>query len=185
MQASDDLISAEYQATLQKMHKEQPQWGNSGLRFIDQINTLIDRLSVKTILDYGCGKGGLAKQLERMTSTVKVSLYDPGIPEHATPYHGTSFNLVICTDVLEHIEREKVDNVLANIAALSDRAAYFIVHTGLCGHTLPDGRPAHITREPIEWWKEKIARHFTGFNVDVIKTNLPYRYQIEVVLNDN
>ncbi len=59
-----------------------------------------------------------------------------------------------CTDVMEHIEPEKVDDVLRNIMQSCDKAFFQI-------STVPDtmgaliGHPLHLTVEPSEWWREK------------------------------
>lgn len=176
----DNLISPDYQHTLQEMHAQRPDWGKSGPRFLKQVDALIKEIDPLHALDYGCGKGTLAKQLHTLHPALPICLYDPGIPA----YHDMpgACDLVICTDVLEHIEPELIESVLQHIASLTKKAAYFIIHTGDCGHKLPDGRPAHILQRDQVWWEAKLIEAYRplGFELEFKDTGLPKRFQIIV-----
>ena len=76
--------------------------------------------------------------------------------------------LVICTDVLEHIEPELIDNVLKHIESLTLKTAYLIIDTLPAQKNLPDGRNAHLIIENQDWWTNKIQT-VTNFK---IKTNM-------------
>lgn len=61
-----------------------------------------------------------------------------------------------CTDVMEHIEPEKVDAVLVNIFRSAENVFFQI-------SLVPDnmgvliGHPLHLTVQPFEWWVEKLS----------------------------
>jgi hypothetical protein len=38
--------------------------------------------------------------------------------------------------------------------------AFITIHTGPAMKHLPDGRNAHLTQEPIEWWLPKLTDRF-------------------------
>ena len=94
----------------------------------------------------------------------RVQCYDPGVPEYADP--PTPAEMVVCIDVLEHIEPELIDDVLDHLEELTESFLFATVHTKPAGKKLPDGRNAHLIQKPAEWWLPKIMERFTlkGFN---------------------
>lgn len=178
-----DLITPEYRATLQAMHKEQVGWAKSGTRFLSQICGMIDKHKPKTILDYGCGKGVLIAQLNQSHPDIVKDLYDPGIEKYSHDPKPADF--VICTDVLEHIEPELINNVLEHLEQLTQKCAYFVIHTADCGHKLPDGRPAHLLQKPQSWWSQRISRVFKGCHIEYKNTGLPNRFDVRIERVEN
>lgn len=173
----DNLITPDYQKTLQTMHAEQAQWARSGPRFLQRVLDLITIHKPASVLDYGCGKGALIAHINQHYPVLDTDLYDPGIPDFDHDPEPAGF--IICTDVLEHIEPELIENVLAHIASLTEELAYFVVHTGDCGHKLPDGRPAHILQRDQVWWEAKLIEAYRplGFELTFKATGLPMRFE--------
>ena len=64
----------------QQLHQEDPSYGSTSLKFIDEISVMIDALKPKSILDYGCGKGSLIEEIERRYPEIICYRYDPSIP---------------------------------------------------------------------------------------------------------
>ncbi len=139
------LLSEEYRQTLFRMHQKQRNFGCGSKRRREYIQSL----GYEDILDYGCGKGklGIGKK------------YDPAIP--AFSQEPEPADLVVCTDVLEHIEPEYLDNVLAHMRSKMKKAGYFTIGCGPAAKRLPDGRNAHLIVKPPEWWIEKLSHYFT------------------------
>jgi hypothetical protein len=157
------LISDEYRDQLLKMRdpSHRPNWGNGGQRHVDTIISIIDTYRIKSLLDYGCGHGMiLAKINERLgPKAPALAGYDPGIPERsALP---APAELLVSTDVLEHVEPDLIENVGRHMRQLALRYAYINVHTGPANAKLPDGRNAHLIQKPAEWWQEFLRAHFT------------------------
>ena len=119
------------------------------------------------LLDYGCGKGNVFKNIQKKFPLIDCRGYDPGVPEYAVMPEIPA-ELVICTDVLEHIEPELIDNVLKHIESLTLKTAYLIIDTLPAQKNLPDGRNAHLIIENQDWWTNKIQT-VTNFK---IKTNM-------------
>lgn len=71
-----------------------------------------------------------------------------------------------CTDVMEHLPPEHVDQVLANIVTAA-RQVYFVVSTREDRLGRLVGEPLHLTVQPHAWWKEKLES--VGFRVDFEK----------------
>jgi FkbM family methyltransferase len=147
------LISDEYRQLNQTLHQDNPDYGVSGHKRTDMVLYLTQELKTQNVLDYGCGKGTLAKSLP-----FPIREYDPAIPgKDADPKPA---DIVICSDVLEHIEPDYIDSVIGDIARCTERAAYLVIHTGPAMKTLADGRNAHLIQENRAWWYRKLEQHF-------------------------
>jgi hypothetical protein len=144
-----DLASEEYRKQLVEKHASMA-WGKHGHSHAPEVQEYIKQLGARSVLDYGCGRATLAKALPE----VKVQEYDPGIP--GKDHLPKPADLVVCTDVLEHIEPAHLDQVLRHVFLLARRGAYFVIATRLARETLPDGRNAHFIVQPPEWWLAKL-----------------------------
>lgn len=148
----DQLLSPEYRALMVRCHQEM-EWGGSGHKQADAVWDFANEIGAGAILDYGCGQGLLAKALEGRVPAKRIANYDPGIPgldEMPKPTH-----LVVCSDVLEHVEPHRLDSVLGHIWALAGNGAYIVVATRASGKSLPDGRNQHLIIESPSWWTDK------------------------------
>lgn len=159
MGGPNTLISPEYLDQLHKMRdeKHRPRWGNGGQRHVPHILQLIAVHQPASLIDYGCGLGMLMLELRKFT-TVPMYGYDPGIPERAALPE--QCDLLVSTDVLEHVEPDKLDGVLTHILMLTGKVAYLNIHTGPANARLPDGRNAHLIQQPASWWKSKLEQYF-------------------------
>lgn len=152
------LISREYLKEQRRMHQNE-RYGAASKKFAPQVASLIKARNPKSILDYGAGKCALRDALGKILVGRRFVEYDPGV-KALSRSPARLFDLVCCIDVLEHIEPECLQDVLADIRRLTKRCAMLTIHTGPAGKTLSDGRNAHLIQEPLEWWHEKIAAHF-------------------------
>ena len=148
------VISDEYVRLNQQLHEENPNYGMSGSKRVNVVRYLVKELGTQDVLDYGCGKGTLAKCLE-----FSIKEYDPAIPgKDSTP---SPADIVICSDVLEHVEPDMLTNVIGDVARCTRQMAYLVIHTGPAMKTLPDGRNAHLIQENRAWWYKRLSKHFT------------------------
>ncbi|MCZ6854794.1 MAG: hypothetical protein O7G86_12830, partial [Gammaproteobacteria bacterium] len=89
---------------------------------------------------------------------VQTYRYDPAIEQFDTmPI--VNADLVINTDVLEHIPVADVDDVLADIRRLST-CAIFCIATAPAKCILGNGQNAHCTVRPGHWWGHRLHDHF-------------------------
>lgn len=152
-----DLISPKYRK-LQKMLHGQPRgYGGRGDKWAGIVLQLALEYRATSILDYGCGEGTLAKALRsEAINGMRVSEYDPAIPgKDELPEPA---DLVVCTDVLEHIEKDRIDAVLAHLMELAQMAIFCVISTKHSNKVLADGRNAHLIIAPPKWWKKKLIR---------------------------
>ena len=150
-----ETISEEYRKEQQRLH-ENPNYGVASISYAPLVTKIIDSLGVTELLDYGAGKGNLAKHI-KPAHNVEVRHYEPANPNHPEwAEKPDSAQLVTCIDVLEHIEPELIDNVLDDLQRCTEFFGFFTVHTGPAVKTLSDGRNAHLIQEPSAWWLAKI-----------------------------
>ena len=148
-----ELISADYRAEQSALHAK-GNYGTASLQFGGIVSGLINRLAVFSVLDYGCGSMRNLLTVLRPEHEIRYQGYDPAVPEYAD--NPEPADLVVCIDVLEHIEPELLDNVLDHLQSLSPVWGFFTVHTGPAHKKLSDGRNAHLIQEPPSWWLPKI-----------------------------
>lgn len=155
-----ELISEEYRELNRQLHKTNLAYGIGGDHYIDLVLKLVESLKTSTgrtnisILDYGCGKGYLAKNIP-----FPIWEYDPAVQgKEESPKQA---DLVVCTDVLEHIEPEKLEFVLGDLSRCIKEIGFFTIHTGPAKKYLADGRNTHLTQEDESWWNQKLQKHFT------------------------
>lgn len=132
-------------------------YGDTSVKNLRFLRPEIKLLHPRSILDYGCGQSRLLEQLQ-LGYPAKLLRYDPAIPKWSKKL-AEPVDLLLNIDVLEHIEERDLDGVIAEMAALS-RNAIIIVDTKPASALLPDGRNAHATIRPHDWWRERLARHF-------------------------
>jgi hypothetical protein len=148
------LISAEYKEMNRRMHEEMPGYGQRGSAWASYVTKALEDEGHASVLDYGAGKGTLKQALP----DAPIFEYDPAIPgKDATP---DPADLVLCTDVLEHIEPQHINAVMRDLARVTKRKLMFNICTVPAQKTLPDGRNAHILLKGPLWWRAKLAEHF-------------------------
>ena len=127
---------------------------------------------VDTILDAGCGAGLIHPMIRRAWPQASITAFDPS--EYVCERYGwerstledfdsdETFDLVICYDVLQYLERSAADRALAKLCDLSRSALMFGVLTKEdwevnCDQQRTDGR-AHL--RAARWYRRRLGRSF-------------------------
>jgi len=179
------LISDSYRALNAELHSRNKKYGGKGDAWTDRVLGYMadEGLPPGSYLDYGCGKGNLLREIEERTRSkgpasecITCAGYDPvTMPKMPEPA-----DFLTCNDVLEHIEPELLDNVLAHIASLINKRGLLVISQRLANKRLADGRNAHLIVKPTPWWMKRLAVHFGEIvEVDPIK---PARVGIELAV---
>lgn len=148
-----ELISEEYRQLNARLHAENLAYGVGGGKHAPTVEKLCASLKTTSVLDYGCGKGYLSKKLP-----FPIWEYDPAVPSKADAPRPA--DIVVCADVLEHIEPERIEYVLDDLRRVTRKVGYFVIHTGPSSKTLADGRNSHLIQQPKAWWEEKLRMFF-------------------------
>jgi len=157
-------ISAEYIKQNRLLHEQNPTYGVSVLNHLDTIKKLYEVTESKSLMDYGCGKGQLAKNLD-----FPIWEYDPAILGKDNAPHPA--DLVICVDTLEHIEPDYLAATLTDLARCIQKIGFLVISTTAAIKTLPDGRNTHLIVEGKDWWREKLEQYFTVPDNGIIEKN--------------
>lgn len=152
-----NTISDSYKEALQKKHSTDPKWGASRRQWgaPDYIREIQRRGYVQTLLDFGAGKQQMRKLLKKECPHIEYFAYDPGIPGIDT-LPDRMFDMVISTDVMEHIEPNLIEETIRQIW---DRTNYVMIQNIACSKAGSDflygpykGQNVHLIIEDTDWW---------------------------------
>lgn len=168
------LLPAMWQAMKKPMSEREKyalMWDHSEYRVCSPGENAVARFtSIESergsILDIGCGTG-------RASVGLKASGFDPFLIDFTENSRDPGASGLVflcrdvvhdelphtefgfCTDVMEHLPPEQVDDALRNILSSCGRVFFTI-------STVPDamgvliGKELHLTVKPYEWWEEKL-----------------------------
>jgi hypothetical protein len=165
------LISSAYKAQQEALHATGT-YGTASIEYAPLVTEIVNKLHITHLLDYGCGS--LLNLYKHIKPAHKLTYqaYDPGTVEYADP--PVPAQMVACIDVLEHIEPEFLEGVLNDLARLTEVVLFCTVHTGPAVKVLSDGRNAHLTQQPMEWWLPKLWDRFELQTIQVTGENSFY-----------
>lgn len=155
------MISQKQIDIYKKIHEETP-FGKRG-KYPKHLEKFISDKKPASILDFGCGKGKLVSKIREDYPNIQVFGYDPANPEFDKFPDDVNIDMIISSDVLEHVEPEFIDQTLSY---LKTKSRYFF-HLIACSPAkliLPDGRNAHLIIEDRAWWGSKFAS--LGYTID-------------------
>lgn len=172
----------DYAAVYGEIHKNRKRFPGHSLRpYVNRIAQLVERHQPERLLDFGAGKGRQYTEdraHEKWGGLMPV-LYDVGLPEFAQRPEGR-FGGVICTDVLEHIERDDLQAILDDLISYTDEGGFLflVIACRPANKKLPDGRNMHVTIEPPSWWVDLILDRLNESG------RIDFNLQIEFDLGD-
>ena len=143
--------SNDYLKQLQQLHSKKS-FGNSE-KLPKVVTDLIEDNNIKSILDFGAGKGKTSAFISKIYPDVTLYSYDPVTFPIQLP---ESVELIYSSDVLEHIEPELLDDTLKDLFSRASKYQYHLIACHPAKKKLNDGRNAHLIIESPEWWSKKI-----------------------------
>lgn len=147
------LYSDDYQNQLKALHAAPRGFGNSGAKHAPAVISWANLIGAQSVLDYGAGAGSLSAAIHAAKWPGLLLDYDPAISGKDIK---APADLVVCTDVLEHVEPRCLSAVLADLSLLGRRGFYFCISTQPAHKQLPDGRNAHLIVQPPDWWEQQL-----------------------------
>jgi 2-polyprenyl-3-methyl-5-hydroxy-6-metoxy-1,4-benzoquinol methylase len=161
----ENLISKEYKEKIVTRHTKKS-WGGPISKHVPSLvykNMILTKAN--SILDYGAGSGLFKEKMDIEYPNAKFNIheYEPGIigKDEDPPI----CDATVCLDVLEHIEPDKIDNVLQHIYDKTNKWAYIIICCIPSYNTFPDGQNLHILQRESNWWLEKFKYEWNMFDI--------------------
>ena len=161
------------------LHQEEGKFkGISLVPLVPTLMSLVKENDCKTLLDYGCGKAipydkdrckevDLRHPIQKLCNLKSFDLYDPAYEKYAT-LPDKKYDVVVCTDVLEHIAEQDIDYVLTEILSHSKKIVFLNIS---CQPALKHfkegkfkGKNVHISVFDPSWWGHKIGNIWNKFN---------------------
>lgn len=153
------IISEQYTEQLKKLH-EKKSFG-VGAKIPGEVIECIEKYSVKSLLDFGCGKGHTLEAVKIQYPEIMCHGYDPA-REGYTLMPG-NVDLTYSSDVLEHIEPHLLDQTLNELHQKTNKVMYHLIACHPAKKRLEDGRNAHLIIESPDWWRSKLKS--LGWNI--------------------
>lgn len=170
MIAAPKLISETYREQQTELH-EKGGYGTASIQYAPLVTEMINNLHITHLLDYGCSKLLNLHKHIKPAHKLTYQAYDPAVEEYSEA--PVPAQMVACIDVLEHIEPDLLDNVLDDLARVTETVLFCTVHTGPAYKTLSDGRNAHLTQQPMQWWLPKL---WTRFEIQTVQVTGPNQF---------
>lgn len=135
----------------------------------------IKNYAPKTLVDLGCGQGyyvrAFRKNFEIDAIGVEVSSYCCEKYLHDVPHHNldihlflktaSQFDVVFCTDVLEHIALEDIHTIVEGMSKISNKA-----FLGIANHSdIQCGIELHLIQQPSSWWVNLLSSYYSRISV--------------------
>lgn len=128
--------------------------------------------SAETILDVGCGRGFPARLLSRRGNfkITGIEIYIPyllvakdcgaftnlvlGDLRAGLPFKDKTFDVVICIEVIEHLEKEDGIRLISELERVAKRKVILTAPVGYVEHPLENGNPFSIHRS--SWYPHEL-----------------------------
>jgi hypothetical protein len=161
------MITREYKEQLVLKHQKNP-WGGGGKSWVPLLDKELNIGQASSILDFGCGRHTFKEEMNKRFPRVEVHEYDPGVLGFDTPPQpGHKYDVIVCTDVMEHVEDEFTIDTLKLIESCVGVHVFFNIVTTPCSSTLPDGRNTHINLKTSEEWQRILRKIFVNYHAKI------------------
>jgi hypothetical protein len=137
--------------------------GLSILQYADDIGAFIHKVGATTVLDWGCGGAAAYSSPHKLwyhwgLARKDVTLYDPSFKKFST-LPARKADMVVCSDVLEHIVGNEVDAFISNLFTRAMKAVWASVCCREAKKVFPNSTiNLHVTIKPYAWWHDRFTR---------------------------
>lgn len=148
-----------------------------GERLVDDAFKLMGMDEHNTLIDFGCGTGRAANKFKKdygmqvagidhakncLDSDVNINVLNACLWNINELCPDISFDWGYCTDVMEHIPTEKVNDVISNISRIVTKGCFFNIATRDDDMGVLIGRKLHMTVANAEAWDRILNKYFSN-----------------------
>lgn len=161
--------------------KQREDYMTKPLRFLFYAAVCIE-LGAKKVIDVGCGINTLCKYLRQLgVHAVGVDFSEDADADMIAsaidlPFDDGHFDLLITTDLMEHLEEQDIPKAIAEFGRVAPMQAHFICYDFM--HAEPD-TPYHCTLKSQWWWMAEFAKQgfYLAAEFGAAETKMPIVYQ--------
>ena len=149
-------------------------------RSIPEALDIIDKFDFKTCVDYGCAKGFLVHALRILgcdaygedISEYAIENCHPAVKDYVSSPNDKVYDLLICKDVLEHINEVTIPDVLEKFLRKSNQFFFTIPLGDNDRFRIREYEVdvTHVTKKDEEWWINMFERN--GFKLKEFRYTL-------------
>lgn len=174
--------------------------------FLRSIRRIVGGVEFRSVLDVGCGEGMVLRSLEPELEDIYCVAIDLDLAEVAdarlrlpscdvqvgsiydTPFEAESFDLVICSEVLEHLEDPA--SALAELCRVSSRYCLVTVPREPLWRALNICRGAYLadwgnTPDHVNHWSASAFEAFVDSQIDVVQRAFPVPWTVLLAAKKN
>ncbi len=136
------------------------------------VDILVKHFNPGSVVDIGCGAGIYLREFEQhgvdiegfdgSPAAVEGSLVGPKIKAHdlTTPLSlNRRFDLVLCVEVAEHLEKEFADVLVDTLCSLGDILVFTAATPGQGPESI-----GHINEQPHDYWIDKFSQRGLAYD---------------------
>ena len=114
---------------------------------------LAPQFSTTELQGPACGTSSI-----RTSENMSVDGYDPAVKKWSSNL--TPCDILLCLDVLEHVEVNTINSVIEDISSMTRHFCYIVIDLQPAVKKLSNGRNAHILLAPVDWWVSRFSQTF-------------------------
>jgi 2-polyprenyl-3-methyl-5-hydroxy-6-metoxy-1,4-benzoquinol methylase len=141
------------------------------------VKNFVIENNITSVLDVGSGRGNVIKILKETNQDIKITScdlkkfhnYDCEFKElnlcdknSLINLENKNYDLIVCLDVLEHVQKECVEDIFKTFNKISD----FTILTIANHSDKHNGVELHIIQENMSYWKPIIEKYFDILTFD-------------------
>lgn len=155
----------------------------SALRYLPIVSTLKEHnLENSKILEVGSGSLGIIPYLKKPIDGIDIDFSGPQTPllnkikgsSLELPFRKNSYEVAICVDTLEHIEKGQREKAIAEILRVANKMVVIVV---------PVGNLSEIQDKKLERYYQKVFHQKNNFLSEHVKNGLPTTDEVLVILD--
>jgi 2-polyprenyl-3-methyl-5-hydroxy-6-metoxy-1,4-benzoquinol methylase len=142
-------------------------YGVGGRNHFNLINSIAQDFGIKSIFDFGCGRGTLLEELNK-TDKYKLSGYDPTSSNNqlfSNTINDEPVDMIVSTDVLEHLYEFELNNCFKIFKIKTPILMFHRICGRVASNILPNNTNAHKTVKSYEWWQDVLTDSFQEYNI--------------------